>query len=64
MPTEKPLEPSPQAEQPPVEREPYIPKPPSREALEQISREQALITDEWSGEEPKRTDRGTPDSSR
>jgi hypothetical protein len=37
-------------EQPPVEREPHIPRPPTREELEQIGREQALITDEWSGE--------------
>lgn len=41
--------------QPPVEREPYIPRPPTKEELEQIGREQALITDEWAGEEqPKK----------
>ena len=31
----------------------YIPKPPSRAELEQVSRDQALITDEWTGDEPK-----------
>jgi hypothetical protein len=39
-------------EQPPAGRESYVPKPPSPEAVEQISRDQALITDEWSGDEP------------
>ena len=34
--------------------EPAIPKPPTREDLEQISREQALITDDWTGEGPER----------
>ena len=40
-------------DQPPA-REPPVPKPPSPEDLEQISREQALITDEWTGEGPER----------
>ena len=39
-------------DQPPA-REPVIPKPPSREDLEEISREQALITDDWTGEGPE-----------
>ena len=30
-----------------AERKPYIPKPPSRADLDQVSQEQALITDEW-----------------
>ncbi|WP_043833703.1 hypothetical protein [Muricoccus aerilatus] len=28
----------------------HIPRPPSREALDKISEEQGMITDEWSGE--------------
>ena len=38
----------------PPGREPYVPKPPSREDLERISQEQALITDEWTGEGPEK----------
>lgn len=30
-----------------AERKPYIPKPPSRADLDQVSQEQGLITDEW-----------------
>ena len=43
-------------DQPPA-REPYIPKPPSREDLEEISREQAMITDDWTGEGPEQAPR-------
>jgi hypothetical protein len=39
--------------EPPPEREPYIPRPPSPEEVKQISEEQALITDEWGGEGPE-----------
>jgi hypothetical protein len=52
MTTEKSPENSPETGRPPAEREPYIPKPPTREDVERISREQALITDEWTGEAP------------
>jgi len=38
-------------------REPDVPKPPSREDLEEISREQALITDDWTGEGPEQGSR-------
>ena len=30
-----------------AERKPYIPKPPGRADLDQVSQEQGLITDEW-----------------
>lgn len=53
-------EPAEQPRQPPVEREPYIPRPPSRAAIEEISREQALITDEWTGEEKPEGSRQPP----
>lgn len=33
-------------------RQPRIPRPPTREELDEISREQALITDEWGDERP------------
>jgi hypothetical protein len=39
-------------EEPAIEPQVYVPKPPSPEASEEISRQQALITDEWSGEPP------------
>ncbi len=32
---------------PPPEDKPRIPKPPSKEEVDRISRDQALITDEW-----------------
>ncbi|MEK0082910.1 hypothetical protein [Benzoatithermus flavus] len=60
MATNEPAEQAPKPERPPVEREPYIPRPPSREELEQISREQALITDEWTGEEEPEGGRQPP----
>ena len=44
----------PPAEEPAIEPQVYIPKPPSPEEQKEISRQQALITDEWSGEEPGR----------
>jgi len=31
-------------------RQTYIPKPPSAEEVEQVSREQAMVTDDWTGE--------------
>ena len=31
-------------------RETYIPKPPSKEEVDQVSREQAMVTDDWTGE--------------
>ena len=52
MPAEKSPEKSPDAARTPAEQEPYIPKPPTREQLKEISQDQALITDEWVGEEP------------
>ena len=33
-------------------REARVPRPPSPEAIETISREQELLTDEWTGEGP------------
>ncbi len=35
-----------------AERQPQVPKPPSAAELDEISRDQALITDEWGGEGP------------
>ena len=35
-----------------IERRSYIPRPPSREDIEQISEAQGLITDEWVGDGP------------
>ncbi|HEX8373690.1 MAG TPA: hypothetical protein VF606_00740 [Geminicoccaceae bacterium] len=36
----------------PAGRQPRIPRPPTREELDEISRDQALITDEWGDEAP------------
>jgi hypothetical protein len=33
-------------------RDTYIPKPPSKEEVDQVSREQGMISDEWTGEPP------------
>jgi hypothetical protein len=38
----------PEPQQPP--RQTYMPKPPSEEEVEQVSREQAMVTDDWTGE--------------
>jgi hypothetical protein len=47
------------AEEPVVRQQDYVPKPPSPEAIKEISRQQELITDEWSGEEqPRDHERG------
>ncbi|WP_424134792.1 hypothetical protein [Roseomonas chloroacetimidivorans] len=32
--------------------EAYIPRPPSPGALDQLSKEQGMLTDEWTGEPP------------
>ena len=43
-------------------RQTYMPKPPSKEEVDQVSREQGMISDEWTGElsaEPA-TDGGAP----
>ncbi|MBD0272883.1 MAG: hypothetical protein ICV73_13260 [Acetobacteraceae bacterium] len=38
---------------PPAEpRRTYMPKPPSKEEVDQVSREQAMVTDEWTGDAP------------
>ncbi|MFT8243981.1 hypothetical protein [Roseomonas sp. BN140053] len=50
-----PTEPTPSRDEPPAEQEPTIPRPPSPEALDQISEEQAMITDEWSGDAPAKS---------
>lgn len=36
--------------EPAAPRKTYMPKPPSRADLDQVSREQALISDDWTGE--------------
>jgi hypothetical protein len=36
----------------PASRDPRIPKPPSAEDIWQISRDQELLTDEWTGDGP------------
>ncbi|MBO1076659.1 hypothetical protein [Roseomonas marmotae] len=38
----------------------YIPRPPSAKDLDVISEAQALVTDEWAGEPPKRSPRAEP----
>ena len=35
---------------PPPPRQTYMPKPPSKEEVEQVSREQGMIADDWTGE--------------
>jgi len=35
-----------------TEQERAIPKPPTPDDLDEVSRDQALITDEWVGEDP------------
>ncbi|UFN50432.1 hypothetical protein LPC08_07390 [Roseomonas sp. OT10] len=42
----------------------YIPRPPSPEALKEIGRQQALITDEWSGEPEAEATAPAPPSGR
>ena len=34
----------------PPPRQTYMPKPPSKEEVDQVSREQGMIADEWTGE--------------
>lgn len=34
----------------PPPRETYMPKPPSKEEVDQVSREQGMIADDWTGE--------------
>jgi hypothetical protein len=34
----------------PPPRQTYVPKPPSKEEVDQISREQGMIADDWTGE--------------
>ena len=41
-------------------RQTYIPKPPSKEEVDQVSREQAMVTDDWTGE-PAASGAGRPD---
>ena len=41
-------------------RDTYIPKPPSKEEVDQVSREQGMISDEWAGEPPAGGDGGPP----
>jgi hypothetical protein len=45
---------------------PRIPRPPSREELEEISDAQAMITDDWTGEggKPSNKDRPADDQKR
>ena len=33
-------------------RRTYMPKPPSKEEVDQVSREQGMVTDDWTGEPP------------
>lgn len=33
-------------------RDTYIPRPPAKEEVDQVSREQGMISDEWTGEPP------------
>ena len=41
-------------------RQTYMPKPPSKEEVDQVSREQAMVTDDWTGE-PAASGAGRPD---
>ena len=41
-------------------RDTYIPKPPSKEEVDQVSREQGMISDEWTGEPPASGGGGAP----
>ena len=36
----------------PPPRQTYMPKPPSKEEVDQVSREQGMISDEWTGAPP------------
>ena len=40
-------------------RQTYMPKPPSKEEVDQISREQGMIADDWTGE-PSASEGGGP----
>lgn len=41
----------PQSQKPEAgKREPGVPRPPSREEIKEISKQQELLTDEWTGE--------------
>jgi len=51
--------------EPAAPRKTYMPKPPSRADLDQISRDQALIADDWTGEpagQPGKEEAGTKSS--
>ena len=38
----------------------YIPKPPSKEDVDEVSADQALITDEWADAEPPEPAKANP----
>lgn len=40
-----------------------VPRPPTREELDEISRDQALISDEWGSEEPPPAAPGPPSTA-
>lgn len=40
-------------------RDTYMPKPPSKQEVDQVSREQGMIADEWTGE-PSAAERDSP----
>ena len=44
-------------------RRTYMPKPPSKEEVDQVSREQGMIADEWTGEPPA-SEGGQPGEAR
>lgn len=47
---------------PEAPRRTYMPKPPSRADLDQVSREQALISDDWTGEPAGQPGKGEADT--
>lgn len=44
----------------PPERKPYIAPPPSKEDIEEVSRDQALIADEWAPQPDAAADDAAP----
>jgi hypothetical protein len=59
MPADPTAQNKPDPEPTPTDQESSVPKPPSPEAMEELSRQQGLITDEWTGDGPDSADEAT-----
>jgi hypothetical protein len=59
MPADPTAQNKPDPEPTPTDQESSVPEPPSPEAMEELSRQQGLITDEWTGDGPDSADEAT-----